>query len=125
MGFVDRWTNGSRICACVGIKSNLGSKLASSNPALVRFHLLCDNQRQGLVWQARDGKFMLDCVAGTNFVEFTTSLTVVSQYCTFDPLYLSMRDSATSAMRRWEQQKPDGFALELFLDQLILLESWI
>jgi hypothetical protein len=36
---------------------------------------------------------------------------------------LSMRDSATSAMRGWEQQKPDGFASELFLDQLILLES--
>jgi hypothetical protein len=34
-----------------------------------------------------------------------------------------MRDSATSAMRGWEQQKPDGFASELFLDQLILLES--
>jgi hypothetical protein len=36
---------------------------------------------------------------------------------------MSMRDSATSAMRGWEQQKPDGFASELFLDQLILLES--
>jgi hypothetical protein len=36
---------------------------------------------------------------------------------------VSMRDSATSAMRGWEQQKPDGFASELFLDQLILLES--
>jgi hypothetical protein len=38
-------------------------------------------------------------------------------------LKLSMRDSATSAMRGWEQQKPDGFASELLLDQLILLES--
>jgi hypothetical protein len=37
--------------------------------------------------------------------------------------FLSMRDSATSAMRGWEQQKPDGFTSELFLDQLILLES--
>jgi hypothetical protein len=36
---------------------------------------------------------------------------------------LSMRDSATSAMRGWEHWKPDGFASELFLDQLILLES--
>jgi hypothetical protein len=36
---------------------------------------------------------------------------------------MSMRDSATSAMRGWEHWKPDGFASELFLDQLILLES--
>jgi hypothetical protein len=36
---------------------------------------------------------------------------------------LSMRDSATSAMRGWEHWKPDGFASELFLDQLIFLES--
>jgi hypothetical protein len=38
-------------------------------------------------------------------------------------VHLSMRDSATSAMRGWEQQKPDGFTSELFLHQLILLES--
>jgi hypothetical protein len=34
-----------------------------------------------------------------------------------------LRDSATSAMRGWEHWKPDGLASELFLDQLILLES--
>jgi hypothetical protein len=38
-------------------------------------------------------------------------------------LNVSMRDSATSAMRGWEHWKPDGFTSELFLDQLILLES--
>jgi hypothetical protein len=33
--------------------------------------------------------------------------------------------SMPSAMRGWEHWKPDGFASWLFLDQLILLESWI
>jgi hypothetical protein len=37
--------------------------------------------------------------------------------------HVSMRDSATSAMRGCEHWKPDGLASELFLDQLILLES--
>jgi hypothetical protein len=36
---------------------------------------------------------------------------------------MSMRVSATSAMRGWEQQKPDGCRSELILSQLILLES--
>jgi hypothetical protein len=36
---------------------------------------------------------------------------------------MSMRDSATSAMCGWEQQKPDGCRSELILSQLILLES--
>jgi hypothetical protein len=53
------------------------------------------------------------------------SVKTVAKACTIIAAYLSMRDSATSAMRGWEHWKPDGFASWLFLDQLILLESWI
>jgi hypothetical protein len=55
-----------------------------------------------------------------NFIIFVRGETIARIKWNKQPL--SMRDSATSAMRGWEHWKPDGFASELFLDQLIVLE---
>jgi hypothetical protein len=63
------------------------------------------------------------CQSMTHIVHSKFAMQIFEKIVFFFVGGLSMRDSATSAMRGLEQQKPDGSRSRLILSQLFLLES--